>query len=78
MTGLMISSYFIINRLKIKVEDLFVGSSRSIYWYTYGINWRAAVAVCLPNIYPPDSDVLTGAVGMRSDTLSSRLRRARQ
>lgn len=47
MTGLMISSYFIIHRLKIKVEDLFVGDQRSIYWYTYGVNWRAAIAVRL-------------------------------
>ncbi|RJE17958.1 hypothetical protein PHISCL_09704 [Aspergillus sclerotialis] len=47
MVGLMISSYFVINRLKIKVEDLFVGNSQSIYWYTYGVNWRAALAwVC--------------------------------
>lgn len=44
MTGLMISSYFIINKRKIKVDDLFVGSDSSIYWYTWGINWRAAVA----------------------------------
>ncbi|KAJ5887707.1 Allantoin permease [Penicillium taxi] len=44
MTGLMISSYFVINRSKIKVHDLFVGNSSSIYWYTMGVNWRAAVA----------------------------------
>lgn len=45
MTGLMISSYFIINRRRIKVDDLFIGNSLSIYWYTCGLNWRAAVAV---------------------------------
>ena len=45
MTGLMISSYFIVNRCKIKVDDLFIGDSSSIYWYTYGLNWRAIVAV---------------------------------
>ncbi|KAL1968643.1 hypothetical protein VTN77DRAFT_1469 [Rasamsonia byssochlamydoides] len=44
MTGLMISSYFIVNRRRIKVDDLFVGSDASIYWFTFGINWRAAVA----------------------------------
>ncbi|KAJ5980236.1 Allantoin permease [Penicillium waksmanii] len=47
MTGLMISSYFVINKRKIKVDDLFVGDSSSIYWYTCGLDWRAAVAwVC--------------------------------
>jgi NCS1 family nucleobase:cation symporter-1 len=46
MTGLMISSYFVINHRKIKVDDLFIGDSSSIYWYTYGVNWRAIIAVC--------------------------------
>ncbi|EED18301.1 allantoin permease, putative [Talaromyces stipitatus ATCC 10500] len=44
MVGLMISSYLIVNQSKIKVPDLFVGNKNSIYWYTYGINWRAVVA----------------------------------
>jgi Cytosine/uracil/thiamine/allantoin permeases len=50
MTGLMVSSYFVVNRRRIKVDDLFVGSSQSIYWYTFGVNWRAIVAVC--NLIP--------------------------
>ena len=32
MTGLMISSYFVVNRQKINVDDLFVGNKDSIYW----------------------------------------------
>ncbi|KAJ5825872.1 Allantoin permease [Penicillium riverlandense] len=47
MTGLMISSYFVINRRKLKVDDLFVGNSQSIYWFSWGVNWRAVIAwVC--------------------------------
>jgi NCS1 family nucleobase:cation symporter-1 len=46
MTGLMISSYFIVNRRKIKVDDLYLGSTASIYWYgPLGVNWRAVIAV---------------------------------
>lgn len=45
MTGLMISSYFIVNKQKINVDDLFVGNKSSTHWYTLGINWRAVVAV---------------------------------
>jgi len=45
MIGLMISSYYIVNKQKIKVDDLFYGDKNSIYWYTFGINWRAPVAV---------------------------------
>jgi NCS1 family nucleobase:cation symporter-1 len=45
MTGLMISSYFVVNKRKINVDDLFVGNRAGIYWYTFGVNWRAIVAV---------------------------------
>lgn len=48
MTGLMISSYFVVNRGKVNVDDLFVGDRRSVYWYTWGVNWRAVVAVSRP------------------------------
>ncbi|KAF9891407.1 hypothetical protein FE257_004263 [Aspergillus nanangensis] len=48
MVGAMIASYLIVLRRKIKVDDLFPAqTSASIYYYTYGVNWRAAVAwVC--------------------------------
>ncbi|EEP81449.1 predicted protein [Uncinocarpus reesii 1704] len=47
MTGLMISSWFVVNKRKIKIEDLFVGNSSSIYWCTLGVDWRAVIAwVC--------------------------------
>ncbi|KAI1912001.1 hypothetical protein LOZ53_002329 [Ophidiomyces ophidiicola] len=44
MTGLMISSWFVVNRRKIKVEDLYTGSRDSIYWCTMGVDWRALIA----------------------------------
>ncbi|XRM38705.1 hypothetical protein ABZX51_002102 [Aspergillus tubingensis] len=44
MIGPMIASYLCVHQRKIKVPDLFVGDARSIYWYTYGVNWRAIVA----------------------------------
>ena len=43
--GMMISSFFVVNRCKINIDDLFVGNKQSIYWFTYGFNWRAIVAV---------------------------------
>lgn len=45
MIGLMISSYYIVNRKKIKVDNLYRGDKTSIYWFTWGISWRAPVAV---------------------------------
>jgi NCS1 family nucleobase:cation symporter-1 len=47
MTGLMISSYFVVNRQKINVDDLFVGNKESIYWFTWGCDWRAIISVSL-------------------------------
>lgn len=32
MTGLMISSYFLVNKCRINVDDLYVGNGASIYW----------------------------------------------
>lgn len=54
MIGLMISSYYVINRQKINVDHLFIGSEESIYWFTAGINWRAPVAVSLCPPFLPD------------------------
>ncbi|GJC89774.1 transporter aclS [Colletotrichum liriopes] len=54
MTGLMISSYLIVNKKKINVDDLYRGDSTSIYWFSSGFNWRAlaawlvGVVPCLP------------------------------
>lgn len=45
MTGMMVASYFVVNRQKINVDDLFHGEASSIYWYTAGVNWRAPIAV---------------------------------
>ncbi|KAK2010864.1 NCS1 nucleoside transporter family protein [Colletotrichum eremochloae] len=44
MTGLMVSSYLIVNKRKINVDDLYRDGSESIYWFSYGWNWRAPVA----------------------------------
>lgn len=51
MTGLMISSWFVVNKRKIKVEDLYTGSRTSIYWCTMGVDWRAAVAVSTTSLF---------------------------
>lgn len=45
MTGLMVANYLVVSARKVKVDDLYRGDRTSIYWYTAGFNWRAAVAV---------------------------------
>ncbi|KAK0662846.1 Allantoin permease [Lasiodiplodia hormozganensis] len=70
MTGLMVSNYLIVNRQKINVDHLYIGDSTSIYWYKYGVEWRApvawllGVAPCMPGFIAavnPSTSVSDGA-----------------
>lgn len=45
LTVISLSDYFIVRKALAKVSDLILLDNRSIYWYTKGTNWRAAVAV---------------------------------
>ncbi|KAF4630711.1 hypothetical protein G7Y89_g7428 [Cudoniella acicularis] len=40
--GLLITYYWLIQRRVFHTPDLYEGSKRSVYWYTYGVNWRSA------------------------------------
>lgn len=60
MTGLMVAGYLMVCRSKINVDHLYRGNSSSIYWYTYGINWRAPVAVRILNPLVTLMCLLTG------------------
>ncbi|KAK8003317.1 hypothetical protein PG989_003036 [Apiospora arundinis] len=73
MVGMMVSSYLVVNKRKINVDDLYIGGSRGIYWYTAGINWRSIVAFfvgCAPLLpgfiaaVNPDIGVSAGATNL--------------
>ena len=40
----MLADYLIVRKRTLKVQDLYIGDSRSIYWYHFGFHWRAAAA----------------------------------
>ncbi|ORY77985.1 NCS1 family nucleobase:cation symporter-1 [Leucosporidium creatinivorum] len=44
MTGIMLADYFVVRKQTLKMEDLYIGSADSIYWFDFGFNWRALVA----------------------------------
>jgi len=44
MTGIMLADYLIVRKRTLKIESLYIGNSRSIYWYQGGFHWRAALA----------------------------------
>lgn len=43
--GILTAQYFIVQRKRLCVADLYMVGKQSIYWYGIGINWRAMVAV---------------------------------
>ncbi|KAK7946774.1 uncharacterized protein PG986_011095 [Apiospora aurea] len=47
MTGIVVSDYFLVRRGAYHIGDLYLGDSRSAYWYTCGFNFRAFIAWAL-------------------------------
>jgi NCS1 family nucleobase:cation symporter-1 len=45
MTGILVADYWLVRRHKWKILDLY--SNTGIYWYFYGLNWRAFLAFCI-------------------------------
>ncbi|KAI8660064.1 hypothetical protein NCS57_00982800 [Fusarium keratoplasticum] len=44
LIGILCVNYYIIQKRRFHMPDLFEGSSRSLYWYNRGINWRTVAA----------------------------------
>ncbi|KAG7887024.1 hypothetical protein KL936_004875 [Ogataea polymorpha] len=44
MTGIMVCDYWAVRKRKLKLMDMFEPSSRSIYWFNGGFNWRSFTA----------------------------------
>lgn len=40
----MLADYHIVRKAKLKVNELYIGDSSSIYWFRQGFNWRAFAA----------------------------------
>jgi len=43
-TGILIAKYYIVNKRKVLLKDLYIRSKESIYWYKGGWDWRSMVA----------------------------------
>lgn len=42
LAGVMVCDYYIIKKQKLDIHEMY--HDRGIYWYSYGVNWRAFVA----------------------------------
>ncbi|KAJ5901916.1 hypothetical protein N7495_002444 [Penicillium taxi] len=47
LAGINSVDFWLVRRKNWKVPDLYIGNSSSIYWYTFGWNWRAMLSWCL-------------------------------
>ncbi|PVI06159.1 putative uracil permease [Periconia macrospinosa] len=51
LMGIMFADYFVLRKTTMKLTELYANAPNSIYWYTRGWNWRAAVAWVLGVCY---------------------------
>ncbi|OQU97304.1 hypothetical protein CLAIMM_03253 isoform 1 [Cladophialophora immunda] len=47
LTAIFHCDYWLVRRQRICLSDLYKPSKESVYWYWYGVNWRAIVAFAL-------------------------------
>ena len=45
--GALLADYHVVRCRKLKLQDLYIGNSSSIYWYSHGFNWRGPVVFVL-------------------------------
>ncbi|KAF2767221.1 hypothetical protein EJ03DRAFT_159577 [Teratosphaeria nubilosa] len=43
-SGILIADFWIVRKRLVKLDDLYLGDPKSIYWYWHGVNWRAVIA----------------------------------
>ena len=54
MTGILIADFWVVRKQKLKIPDLY--EEHGIYWYTWGINWRAyavffvSISISMPGL----------------------------
>ncbi|KAH9960641.1 cytosine-purine permease [Russula dissimulans] len=62
ITGIILTDYWLVHRTRVDVPAMY--RPRGRYWYTYGVNWRAAVAmaVSVPPTLPGFIDNVKGTV----------------
>lgn len=50
LISVMLADYHVVRKRHLKIEDLYVGNSTSIYWYNGGFHWRAFLAFATSTI----------------------------
>ena len=45
LAGVMVSDFYLVKKMKLNIHEMY--KDRGIYYYSYGVNWRAYAAFCL-------------------------------
>ncbi|RDW65004.1 hypothetical protein BP6252_10655 [Coleophoma cylindrospora] len=70
MTGILVTDYWIVRRRKLIIPDLY--SEKGIYWYNWGLNWRAFVCFCVAWV-PSMPGLISSINGMHISTGLTRM-----
>lgn len=66
LAGVNAVDFWLVRKRNWRIPDLYIGDSRSIYWYTGGWNWRAMAAWVL-TIWPSFPGFIAGTTGNAVD-----------
>jgi NCS1 family nucleobase:cation symporter-1 len=71
VVGVMISDYYFVRKGYLKIGDLYSGSKQGVYYFTFGVNWRAYVAYIAGILI--NAVGFAGAVGARISTTAQNM-----
>ncbi|KAK8243539.1 NCS1 family nucleobase:cation symporter-1 [Phyllosticta capitalensis] len=63
LSGILVADYWVVRRRTVKMRDLYLGNSQSIYWYWKGFNWRAFASFVLA-IFPAMPGYIMGCADL--------------
>jgi NCS1 family nucleobase:cation symporter-1 len=64
LAGVNAVDFWLVRKRNWRIPDLYIGDSRSIYWFTAGWNWRAMATWCL-TIWPSFPGFISGTSGAK-------------
>lgn len=73
MLGVLVAHYYVIQKRRIRVADLYSTERGSLYFYRYGVNWRVVISVRLYPFLKGSQDANPDRVGHWNGSSPSRL-----
>ncbi|KAH9844736.1 ncs1 nucleoside transporter family protein [Teratosphaeria destructans] len=65
-SGILVADFWIVRKRLVKLDDLYLGDPKSIYWYWHGVNWRAVIAFVVA-IWPAMPGYVMGCANLHRE-----------